>query len=405
MRALSLLTSLLVAYSSTISASESKTEFDKYISNSKNQQFSFDYKKVDLESSKLRDSWISPIRLQYSYNKSKPNSLEQIYQGASIKIDQPIFKSGGIYFGIKFAEASRRYSNFSVDLAKRKLIVDAISLLIQIKQSSLKIEKQKLQIENTDIKLEIKKEQYINGQLDSSFLDNAIIEKNIATQILFDIQTAREKMISRFKSISDNQYTNIEIPHLNILNKQQFLENNIVLNMANSKIQKDRYYKNMTITKYLPQINLVAGYNWDKSKIEQLNNSFIVNENDYKNYGFRASMPLDINSFRDIEVSKVEYLKSTEVLKDKERELSAIFEQVIQNIDNLNKKESLSVSNIELYDKLLSDTKKLYSVGYKTQFDVDLLANSLKIQKFSSKIFELDKQLELLTLYEMYNSK
>jgi len=405
MRALSLLTSLLVAYSSTISASESKTEFDKYISNSKNQQFSFDYKKVDLESSKLRDSWISPIRLQYSYNKSKPNSLEQIYQGASIKIDQPIFKSGGIYFGIKFAEASRRYSNFSVDLAKRKLIVDAISLLIQIKQSSLKIEKQKLQIENTDIKLEIKKEQYINGQLDSSFLDNAIIEKNIATQILFDIQTAREKMISRFKSISDNQYTNIEIPHLNILNKQQFLENNIVLNMANSKIQKDRYYKNMTITKYLPQINLVAGYNWDKSKIEQLNNSFIVDENDYKNYGFRASMPLDINSFRDIEVSKVEYLKSTEVLKDKERELSAIFEQVIQNIDNLNKKESLSVSNIELYDKLLSDTKKLYSVGYKTQFDVDLLANSLKIQKFSSKIFELDKQLELLTLYEMYNSK
>ena len=405
MRALSLLTSLLVAYSSTISASESKTEFDKYISNSKNQQFSFDYKKVDLESSKLRDSWISPIRLQYSYNKSKPNSLEQIYQGASIKIDQPIFKSGGIYFGIKFAEASRRYSNFSVDLAKRKLIVDAISLLIQIKQSSLKIEKQKLQIENTDIKLEIKKEQYINGQLDSSFLDNAIIEKNIATQILFDIQTAREKMISRFKSISDNQYTNIEIPHLNILNKQQFLENNIVLNMANSKIQKDRYYKNMTITKYLPQINLVAGYNWDKSKIEQLNNNFIVNENDYKNYGFRASMPLDINSFRDIEVSKVEYLKSTEVLKDKERELSAIFEQVIQNIDNLNKKESLSVSNIELYDKLLSDTKKLYSVGYKTQFDVDLLANSLKIQKFSSKIFELDKQLELLTLYEMYNSK
>jgi len=405
MRALSLLTSLLVAYSSTISASESKTEFDKYISNSKNQQFSFDYKKVDLESSKLRDSWISPIRLQYSYNKSKPNSLEQIYQGASIKIDQPIFKSGGIYFGIKFAEASRRYSNFSVDLAKRKLVVDAISLLIQIKQSSLKIEKQKLQIENTDIKLEIKKEQYINGQLDSSFLDNAIIEKNIATQILFDIQTAREKMISRFKSISDNQYTNIEIPHLNILNKQQFLENNIVLNMANSKIQKDRYYKNMTITKYLPQINLVAGYNWDKSKIEQLNNSFIVDENDYENYGFRASMPLDINSFRDIEVSKVEYLKSTEVLKDKERELSAIFEQVIQNIDNLNKKESLSVSNIELYDKLLSDTKKLYSVGYKTQFDVDLLANSLKIQKFSSKIFELDKQLELLTLYEMYNSK
>jgi len=33
---------------------------------------------------------------------------------------------------------------------------------------------------------------------------------------------------------------------------------------------------------------------------------------------------------------------------------------------------------------------------------VSLLENSVKIQKIDLKIFEIDKQLELLTLYEMY---
>ena len=42
-------------------------------------------------------------------------------------MDQPVFQSGGIYYGIKYAEASRIYSDYSIDVAKRKLVKDAIS--------------------------------------------------------------------------------------------------------------------------------------------------------------------------------------------------------------------------------------------------------------------------------------
>jgi outer membrane protein TolC len=86
------------------------------------------------------------------------------------------------------------------------------------------------------------------------------------------------------------------------------------------------------------------------------------------------------------------------------RELKAIFEQVMQNIENFERKKQLSVENMELYEKLLSDTKELYQAGYKTQYDVELLQNSVAIQKSDVQIYELDKQLELLTLYEMYKN-
>jgi hypothetical protein len=292
-------------------------------------------------------------------------------------------------------------------MQKRKLVKDAISLLMQIKQMDLKIEKQKLKIKNAEINLEQKKEQYLNGQLDSGFLDNAIIERNIVIQILYDIETNKERLVSKFHAISDIDYKTASIPHLKILKKDEFLKHNIVMKISKSDIEKNRYSKDVTLSKYLPRISVVAGYNWDKTEDQQFGNTGagFSGHTDYYNYGLRASMPLDINTFRDIEVSKVEYLKSKVAIKDKKRELLAIYEQVMQNIANFDKKKSLSLENKELYEKLLSDTKDLFEAGYKTEYDVSLLKNSVEIQKIDLKIFEIDKQLELLTLYEMYKNE
>jgi len=126
------------------------------------------------------------------------------------------------------------------------------------------------------------------------------------------------------------------------------------------------------------------------------------NELAYYDYGLSVTLPLDINTFRDIESAKVDYLKAKVVQKDKKRELNSLYEQVMHNIENFNKKIALSDENIDLYSKLLHDTKELYSAGYKTEYDVKTLQNSLQIQVVDTKIYELDKQLELLNLYEMY---
>jgi hypothetical protein len=148
---------LFLLSSSFLFAEEKNEKLEAYISKNKKDQFKYDYQKIEAESLKLRDSWISPLYLNFNYNKSNPYENEQTSQSSSIKMDQTIFQSGGIYYGIKFAEASRVYSNYSIDVQKRKLVKDAISLLMQIKQMDLKIQKQKLKIKNSEINLEQKK--------------------------------------------------------------------------------------------------------------------------------------------------------------------------------------------------------------------------------------------------------
>ena len=178
-----LLYSLLLA--SFLRADE--LDLDTYISQMKQQEFSYDYEKSVLEKNKLRDTWIQPLQLRYTISKSNPYNEQgahtQKTQNAAIVMDQPIFRSGGIYYGIRFAQASYEYNKYSIDVAKRKMIKEAVSLLMQIKQTKLSIQRQELQIDNSRINLEQKKEQYLNGQLDSGFLNNAIIEKNRVTQV------------------------------------------------------------------------------------------------------------------------------------------------------------------------------------------------------------------------------
>ncbi|MBD3823894.1 MAG: TolC family protein [Epsilonproteobacteria bacterium] len=377
---------------------------ESYLSHNKQEQFRYDYAKSEAANAKLRDSWIAPLNLGYSYSRSNPYDSEQVAQNAYIKMDQPIFQSGGIYYGIKYAQASKLYSDYTIDVAKRKLIKETVSLLIQIKQSDLRIAKQELLIDNSRMNLEQKEEQYMSGQLDSSFLDSAVIEKNSVTTALFDLESAKERLISKFQVLSDSDYKTLEAPRLELMSSEAFMANNLIISQNESEIEKNRYAKNVTIAKYLPHISLTAGYNWSKSENSRFNSTMgsFSEEKDYYDYGVKATMPLDFNTFRDIESSRVDYLKSELVREDKKRELQALFEQVMQNIKNFDKKIALAKENQKLYEKLLLDTKELYEAGYKTSYDVATLQNSSKIQSYDVEIFTMDRALEILSLYEMY---
>ncbi|MCF6330255.1 MAG: TolC family protein [Sulfurimonas sp.] len=402
MKGLKTLNLLLVLCSITYASEELTQPLDRYISDIKKDKFNYLYKQNEVDGAKLRDSWIAPLKLNYIYTKKNSYDRDQEQKSASIKMDQTIFQSGGIYFGIKYANYSKKYANLTVDMQKRKLVKDAISILMQIKQTDLKIKKQKLQIKNSEISLAQKKEQYLNGQLDSGFLDNAIIERNFVIQSLYDIQTSKERLISKFKTISDLKYENLAIPKLDKLELKQFLNHNIILDISNSDMEKLRYFSNITVAKYLPKVSFIAGYNWQGESL--LGGSFQSPETTFYDYGLKVSMPIDFSTFNDIESTKVQYLKSKIEVEDKKIELIAIYEQVMQNLKNYEKKKLLSLENKEIYEKLLKDTKELFGAGYKTQYDVDLLENSVAIAEIDYKTFEIDKQLELLTLYEMYKN-
>ncbi|MBD3808936.1 MAG: TolC family protein [Sulfuricurvum sp.] len=393
-----LLCSLVLAY--PLSGS------DFLLSTLKEEQFELDYHRTQLQSDILRDSWLQPLLLRYSYGKSDQYDGDGTTQNASVSIDQPIFRSGGIYYGIKFAEASRRYGNLSIDAARQKLIKEAVSLLMQIRQSDLRVAKQELLISNAGLNLELKTESYLHGELDSGFLDNAIIEKNSLTQVLYDLQTLKAKQISAYESISDAPYATTPIPKLKLIEQTAFESEAIDLHLTQSDREKSRWNANMIRAKYLPAISVNAAYNWnrlDDAKFAGMPGAISV-ENRYTTYGLSATMPIDFNEFREMESARIETLKSTLRIADKKRELKALYQQVSHNLSNSEKKRALAEENQKLYAKLLADTEELYKAGYKTEYDVKMLSNSHKIQQIEKEIIDLDIQLELLNLYEKVNS-
>jgi len=373
-----------------------------YLSNLKEKQFSHDYEKVKLQSDMLRESWLQPIVASYSYMKNDQYNGDATIRTMSISIDQPIFQSGGIYYGIKFAEASRKYSNLSVDAARTKMIKDTVSMLMQIRQNEFRLEKQKLLVENAKLNLELKTEQYLHGELDSGFLDNAIIEKNLQIQGMYDLEAIREKLLSAFSALSDLDPKTIEVPQLQLIDGEAFEERSLDLELARSDIEKTRWNSNVTRAKYLPKVSLSASHVWDK----MVNPAFIgqpmnaIFDTSYTSYGVKASMIFDFNEFRDMELSQVEYLKSQILLADTKRETKRLFDEVKANLDKADKKIVLAEENRVLYQKLLEDTKELFKAGYKTEYDVNMLGNSAAIQVYEKKIIELDRQMELLALYE-----
>jgi len=124
MKVLKLSISLCLVYSSLSFANENNNSLDGYLSDFKQLEFGYDYEKNEAESSKLRDSWIAPLKINYSYAKSKPFDDEQINQNAAIKMDQPIFQSGGwMHTKLLLLIFLIAYS-FSLNAIRKKLVVD-----------------------------------------------------------------------------------------------------------------------------------------------------------------------------------------------------------------------------------------------------------------------------------------
>lgn len=372
---------------------------DSLLSTLKQKEFDIDFKNSSVKSKKLRDSWINPINMSYSDSKSNQYGLDQRTKSFRIYLDQPIFKSGGIYFAIKYANANKKFSNLSIKEQKRELIASALKLLYNYNKTKLLMQKQKLLIANAKIDVLRKKEQYLSGVIDSSFLDQAILTKNQYELKYIELKSSLEDIYKSFKDISDKDPNTLKMPHFSIISEDKFIAKNITLKKFSEDEKVKRYFKNMTIARYLPSLSFTASYNYqDTSK------SFFgpSGKDYYTQYGFKITMPLfDINSFRNIESSKLDFLKSKLLSSDKKREQKNLYENAIKKLKLEDKKIELAKDDIKLYKKLLKDTKDRFKAGEKTIYDVETLKNSLDSRKIDTKIYEIEKELLLLNLYKM----
>ncbi len=372
-------------------------ELVQILSPQKQDIFKYQEQINQLESDKLSKSWVNPLQLQYrkSYSTQFVGSTT-ITESYSVVMDQPVFKSGGILYSIKYSDALRSANAKEIKLSKREMIGSAVSILFSIQQLTLRQKKLKLAISSDEIDIKFKSDSYEAGILDSSFLDQAIIKRNADQTELLASQIEMEKLKNNFALLSDKDPNSFKTPTLRLLDEERYYKENLELQVDTLRAKEKEHLADMVMSQYLPTVSLQAQYT-DADPNPLFSNPNI--KEDYSTYGVSVSMPLNINTFDDIESSKVSYMEASTKVIDRQKSVRLEYEMIINNLRILNQKIALDRKDEKLYTRLYTVTKNLAKVGEKTQYDVQLIHNSLMIKKLDQQIHAIDKQLQLLTLY------
>lgn len=393
MKGLNVLKKLFLLCSLVASTLIYADELGDILSDNKEMIFDYQFESNELESDILSKSWMNPVSL--SYSKSFSSQFDESSWAYSIKIDQPIFKSGGIYYGIKYSQALRDATRADLKLQKRTMIGDAISILFNMKKTKLEQEKMKYQIKNDTIDIRQKRDSYDAGLLDSSFLDQAILKKSQDETALLQLELTLMELQQQFALLSDKDPKSLHLPKLKLMSKSNYSEANLELKRDRLRAEQADYNQKVTWAKYLPTVSVQGTY-IDSLSANPFQSAFDQN---YYTYGFMISMPLDINSFSDIEASKVEKLKAAVEVLDRKNTVEEEYHWIDKSLSILDKKIVLAKKDEKVYKNLYRLTKNLADAGEKTSFDADIMHNSLQIRKIDQKIYEIDKQIQLLKLY------
>lgn len=367
----------------------SNEAFDEnIISDKRLKNFELLSEQIKEDSSKLRKDWINSITYQYTKNLGEDYKTDR----SVISIDQPIFQSGGIYQAIKYADSTYDYASLDLDQQKKLLIKNALELLYGIEKINLNLQKAKYTLDNAKIDVNRKKEQVLNGFLDASFLDNALLTLNNTKHTLVDLKYQKQELINNFNNISSKEYTNFELPVFKMFNEKEFLENNIELKKIEADINKKGNSSYMTMAKYLPSINAYYTY----SKYHETDG--LDKEND-QTFGLTLNIPLDSRTFNDIESKKIDYLKSKLNLENSIDDEKTFFKSKLEKLAMLDERLEITKDDLEVYDSILKIINEEKEAQIKTQSDLDTLQNSQKIKLLDLKIYKLEKQIELLEMY------
>ena len=364
---------------------------DKIISDKRLKDFELSSEQIKEDSSKLRKDWINPITYQYTNNLGE----EYKTQRSVISINQPIFQSGGIYQAIKYADSTYKYASLDLEQQKKELIKDALNILFNIEKTNLNIEKAKYTLENAKIDVNRKKEQVLNGFLDASFLDDALLTLNTTKHNLVDLKYQKQELINNFNNISSKEYTNFELPTFKLFDEKEFLDNNINLKKIEADVMKKGNYSYMTMAKYLPSVNAYYTY----SKYHEIDDNPALDKDNTHTVGLTLNIPLDSRTFNDIQSKKIDYLKSKLNLENSKDDEKTFFKTKLDKLSMIDERLQITKDDLDVYDSILKIINEEKDAQIKTQSDLDTLQNSQKIKSLDIKVYEIDKQLELLEMY------
>ncbi len=373
---------------------------DSPISKEKEEILRLKRESVKKESEKLKNDWISPLILKGSVQKSKSsvnsfsNSLTTA-KNLSLSLNQDIFRSGGIFYAVRYARSLGKSKLLSVDIQEASILKKIYVLKAQIDRDRAKIEQAKLLLKNREIDVLVVKEKYKAGNADIARLNGAVLEEEKAKENLVTLQNALKNELYEIKKlIGDKDEKKISLIPFPLPSKEEYISKNLsLLSLKESSLASKNRLK-VTQASYLPKVYVNADFGYSEYE-----SSRFKREGKEYGYGIGFRIPFDYNSENDIEVSRLEYLQKESERKDKIRELEFEYEKRLSNIKSYEEKIKLSDKMISLYKELYDFTKREVEAGFKTELELESLANSLKIEKLQKEIQKYNILIEKANLY------
>ena len=398
MKDLNVLKKLFLLSSFLFSSLGADSELSDVLSEDKSKLLKYQNEQNDVQTHTLENSWINPVILQYSKNYSTQFGTTVDTQQFIVSVDQPIFKMGGIWAAVKYAKALGKANALDIELQKRQLISQALNILFNLKKSKLQLAKLNLSIENDNLDIQIQKESYEEGLSNRTLYDQALLKRNQDMTSKLELELTISKLENDFLLLSDHDPHALSLPNFAMIDKTRYMEQQLELERDSFRVEEKKHNKYMTLTKYLPEISINGRYT-----DEDLNPLFAspgsrIKER-YYNYGFKVTLPISINSFDDVQTSKIEYLNAQVTLNDKRKTVANNFKLAQKRLEIIDKKIALSKNDMTHYESMLITAQDLEELGDRTTLDTQIVANSVKVRELDQEIYKVDAQVELLGLY------
>ena len=343
-------------------------------------------------------SWISPLILSLSLNenKSASNDTSEV-KNASLQWNQDIFRSGGITYTMQLANANGAANLLGVDIQEAAYLKSLYTLKVQCERDAKAQKQSELTLKNMDIDLLMTKAKYKAGLSDLSQLNQSTINRDTARTNLIVVKNALQSERYELQKIANNT-DNLKIPEFALLSKKEYLAQNLELLHYNKQDLSTQIAWKNKCSSYFPKLALNASYGYSKNSYSSPYASDY--EGNTYNYGLTLSMPLiDVSALNSVESAKLQYLQTKSAQNDRHIELESEYDKHVNNIENYKEKIALADEMIKMYDELYGFTKNQVIAGFKSQYDLDSLQNSVSIQKIEKEIQNYNITIEKIALY------
>lgn len=364
---------------------------------SKTQMLEEKQERIDSGAEALRYDWISPLQLSLSHNEQKgvgDDGFEGVSQ-ASASFSQDLFRSGGIYHAIRYADDKHAYERLGLEQERDGYLSSLYGALTDYRLLQLQCTQAEYLLKNQEIAVVIKRSLYETGGADVTELNDALMERNAQQKSLLELQNSRDDARLELARYSDADPDTLPLPQFVPVDRDTYGSGNYDLALARYETRVAEESYKVTRAGYLPALALGGSATYtrygDASRAADEGASYSV--------GLTLSMPLAYNASASVEEKRRDALLLEATASDTRLESLLSYDRSANALRRYEKEIAIAESDLQLYDALIETARKGVETGYRSGYDLQTLQNSRAAAALDVEIGRLRIVAEQLKLY------